>query len=465
MRLSLTPLFTALFAVFSMAAAPAASAQTPAVVVPINWSSFTVAYPSDANAVLQHEILKNTNKYAVTTWYQTAKKFADQTETHLNFGGIQEGSIRPSAAQAVALATSLKLGLYDPAHSGVSLEEAKEITLKLIRSLAYRHKANSEGGWGDHWQSALWARYAGTAAWMLWADLSPTDQEYVRKMIEHEANFLITFRTPYYRNSEGTVISKGDSKAEENSWRFTILQLATAMMPQRPNPDIWMQKCLELMISAYSRPSDLANTTVLHGRPAKDWLKGSNVEEDGTVINHNIIHPDYCAAVTQNVNAANLYSLAGRPTPQAALFNADIAYRAMADVKFASPPHLPPGGTVYIEGSSDIYYPQGNDWGTGRRMNYAAFDGMANAFGLDKLTKHPGDYWEALHALAVLKMQGRSKDGRNYLSNKEDSFTSREEAVSDAAARVCLSKWIIANKAFSLTNEGFKLQPPKGPNH
>jgi len=82
--------------------------------VPIPWASFTAAYPSDANAVLQHGILKNTNKYAVTTWYHTARKFADQTEPYLNFGGIQETSIRPSAAQAVALATTLQLGLYDP---------------------------------------------------------------------------------------------------------------------------------------------------------------------------------------------------------------------------------------------------------------------------------------------------------------------------------------------------------------
>jgi hypothetical protein len=47
-------------------------------------------------------ILLNANKYALTTWYNTARNF-----------------------------------------------DAQAMTLKLIGSLAYRHKVNTSGGWGN----------------------------------------------------------------------------------------------------------------------------------------------------------------------------------------------------------------------------------------------------------------------------------------------------------------------------
>lgn len=53
-------------------------------------------------------------------------------------------------------------------------------------------------------------------------------------MAVDEADRLIDYEVPYYRDANGNVVFKGDSKAEENSWNSTILVIAAAMMPEHP---------------------------------------------------------------------------------------------------------------------------------------------------------------------------------------------------------------------------------------
>jgi len=61
-------------------------------VAPFNPGSFTAGIPSDTDSTRIHAILKNTNKYALTTWWNT--KYAGQTGAYLNFGGTSEEDIR-----------------------------------------------------------------------------------------------------------------------------------------------------------------------------------------------------------------------------------------------------------------------------------------------------------------------------------------------------------------------------------
>lgn len=412
-------------------------------VAPIRWLRFRSGAPTDENTVRVREILLNANRYALTTWW-TQKAFARQKETYLLFGGTGEFHIRPAASEAFALAVSMNTGAYDPRKAGVPIAAAKERTLRLVRSLAYRHVANTPGGWGDHWQSALWASSAGTAGWLLWDELSATDREYLRRMVEHEADRFTEYGVPYYSTKSGTIVSPGDTKAEENAWNGRILQLATAMMPQHPRRELWQKKMIELMLSAFARPSDATSARQLHGRTLAEWLQGSNVGNDGSVVNHGRIHPDYFASVTDNIHGALLYTLAGLPTPQAALFNADTVYAALVHQPFA-------GKTIYREGSADVYYPEGTRWGTGRRMHFALLDTQARVFGFDRSLSKNGAYWEPLHAQAVLSMQQRSTDGRTYLKRAQDTYPGREEWVADLAAQAYLTKWLGSKGAYRIS--------------
>jgi hypothetical protein len=449
-------------ALLVLGALPASRAEASSTaVVPIAWSSFTAGNPTDANALRVLDILLNTNKYALSTWW-TNKGFAAQTGSYLTFGGVDEPNIRPPASEALALAISLKTGAYNATTTGVTQTNAMTIATRLTASLAYQHRINTTSGWGNGWQTAFWAYLAGTAGYLLWDDLSVTDREYVRKMVEYEANRFNSYTVPYYRNEAGTIISAGDTKAEENAWNSSLLQLATAMMPDHPNWSLWMNKNIELMISAYSRPSDTTSTRVLHGKTVADWLHGSNANEDGTVVNHSIIHPDYMNSITQLLNAPLLYTLAGKHTPEAALFNADIVYDSLVDLNFASPPYASPGGTIYIDGSANAYYPQGNDWGTKRRMHFAYMDAAASAFGFDTLASQKGNYWEPYHAQMVLDMQNRAghTDGHTYEATSEDTYAGREEWVAQFAGRDYLTKWIIKQNKYVLTNETYSAPSP-----
>jgi hypothetical protein len=442
---------------------PARPALAAESVAPIVWASLSAGAPSDADAQRLRAILRNTNRYALTTWWNTTKDFDAQTGAYLSFGGTSEQFIRPAAAEALALAISLQAGAYDSTATGVSASEARAIAVRLTTSLAYRHRATSSGGWGHAWQSALWAALTGLSGWLLWDDLSATHRNQITAMVISEANRFNNTPAPYFRDAGETIISPGDSKGEENSWNATLLQLATAMLPAHPNWHTWMDRNLEYMLSAYARPSDITSSTLVNGKALSEWLNGSNIEPDGMMINHDRIHPDYTATVTQNAHAALVYTLAGQPTPRAALYNADSVYAAVVDLNFVvgSNPYpsggaiLSPGGTIYRSGSGNIYYPQGNDWGTQRRMNFAGLDAFARAFGFDNLASTKASVWEPLHAQVVLDMQSRFSDGRTYGANSEDTYAGREEWVAMLAGRAYLAKWLAHQGTFSITDRSY----------
>lgn len=441
--------------------APAAHAQSSAA-VPIAWSSFTAGAPTDGDALRVKTILLNANKYALNTWYASAG-YAAQTGTYLTFGGTGETNIRPPSDQALSLAISISTNAYDAGVTGVTLTTAKARALKLITSLALAHKANTSGGWGDAWQSALWAHNAGMAGWMLWADMITTDREYVRKMVEYEANRFNSYIAPYYKDRTGASPDITDSKGEENAWNGMVMSLAVNMMPDHANMVKWKRKNVELMVSAFATPADVTSVTMVNGKPLWQWLNGSNLNSDYTMINHGIVHADYMCAIYNNMHAGLIYTLAGKATPMAALFNANRVYETLVEKYFAvgTTPYpvggaiRSPGGTMYTPGSDALFYPQGNDWGYGRRMNFAMLDASARHFGFDDLVANKGAYWEPLHAQKVLDMQNRFTDGHTYLSATEDSYVGRENWVAALAARSYLVKWVKTQGTFATTTADF----------
>jgi hypothetical protein len=436
-----------------MTTSPAVAHAASPLVTPIAWGAFTAGLPGGAEAQRAGAILLNTNRYAIRTWYG-AKGYSSATQqaaNYLNLGGIGEGSIRPPASEALALAVSLKTGVYNSTVTTVNTTEAHQKAAKLIRSLAHSHRVNLANGWGNAWQSALWATYAGTAGWLMYDSpyLSATDRQDIRQMVEYEANRFIGYRVPYYRDRAGVILTPGDSKAEENAWNAGLLVLATAMMPNHANYDAWNYKAYELMVSSFAAPRDLTNPAVINGTSAANWLHGTNAHNDGVVINHGRVHPDYMSTISL-VNFAGLVAgLAGKPVPDAAFFNSDLVFDALVDLPFTAGTSYPPGGaiaapggTIYIDGSSNIYYPQGNDWGTGRRMHFALSDIQARVFGFDTLASQNGNYWANLHAQVVLNMQNATPDRRTYTTAGQDTYSGREEWVAAQAAQTYLTYWL-----------------------
>ncbi|MDP4209144.1 MAG: hypothetical protein Q8928_10050 [Bacteroidota bacterium] len=462
---------TKILLLFFYASTVLVSAQSN--VVPIDWSKFKKAPPTDEASLILTQNILNANKYMLNTWWNQVKKFdtipADQ---YLNFGGIGEHNIRPCATEAECLAISLKLGVYRADYTGVSVKEATLRLTKLISSLAYRHKAVSEKGWGNVWQSALWTGSMGTAAWLMWPDLDANSQKMVQQVIEYEANRFNEYKVPYYKDRNGSIKFSGDTKCEENAWNSFVLDIATAMMPTHKNYSVWMNKNIELMLSAFAKPSDITKADIYHGKPLSEWLNGSNSFEDGTLVNHSRVHPEYIASGLFEFSPARIYPLAGKPVPKAGAFNVTESYSAFTQRKFIVGEILPdtkpnngrvlaPGGVIYskatseVNDPSDIYFPQGNDWGLLGRVNYVNADAVASAVAASKAVQKNANFWLTIHAQKVLNCQKRFDTGQTYKNASECNYMSREEASATQTARAYLVRWLYYQGAVRFSNEKY----------
>jgi len=445
--------------IFGLSVMTLSATNADNAVVPIDWSRFTARYPDDANAELQKTIAQNAVRYALNVWY--SKRFgaqpADEYYLDILLGPTNtEDKVRGSGSQALGIATLIKLGLYDADYIGVSEQTALDICLKITRSIAYCHKVNSTNGWGGGWQDDWWAAIAGKTAWLTWEHYAAGDQELIRKMVEWEANRRMIYTVPYYRKKDGTIVTPGDTKAEENAWNTTVLFLACAMMPNHENYDKWYIKGIELAISAYAHPKDVERETVINGKPLKEWLNGSNTEDNYMVINHNRVHPEYTCRTGLNLLNAAVLTLGGKPTPEGIFFNGDNIYRAITEVEFASPPYDAPGGTCYKPGIAEIYFPQGSDWGTNRYFTLGPWDAMNHAYGLDAGLAYDGAYWEKLHSGKVKELQDRFDDGHLF-ANAEESSEGTEQIVAYEAILAIWAKWAVLQKEFKITKEAPKI--------
>lgn len=372
-----------------------------------------------------------------------------------------EQAVRPLSHISWGVAVMIKTGIYSSEIAGISQAEATTRLELAIRGAAFTHLVNTASGkrWGDMWQSAYWSSETAEAAWLLWDKLSDETKLAVEEMLEHEANRFIDYAVPYYADKTGKVVRPGNTAAEENAWNSRVLVAAFCMMPKHPNKDNWYTKACELMISAYSRPSDLNNNTMIDGKPVKDWINGYNALEPGLVINHGRIHPDYMACVYFNCTTTLDCSLANVPVPQSAYFNLDVVYHALTAYKFTPGPSPwtdhqiePPGGTIYrrrADGTYDpaTYYPESADW-TNVSYDNMMLDLYAKLRGLDAGKDFDCTGWVCARMAEIIKLQNRpGHDGNIY--EKGDWLTdyrSTDATSFQAIAEAWMLWWLMQHK-------------------
>jgi len=451
----------------------------------IDWDRFSGEITPSAELKLSSQILANSVRWG-HHWLATAYEESpagDRFVVPIIEGTSHEHSIRPATSAAVGLAAAIRTGVADSSSTGVSKDELIRETTKLIKGVAAIHKTNG-GQWGNHWQSSLWASQLCRAGWMMWDDLDAEAREMVCRVCVYEADRHIKkdYRVPYW-NGKG-----GDSKAEENSWESVILHAAVAMMPKHPNVDKWKRVCSELQISAYARKSDMNRTEpILDGKSPKQWLRGYNVREDGIVINHNLVHPDYmtCIASSQ-MHGFSTFSLAGVPVPETTDFNFDLIYKTLIEKRFDRPPnwkpgekmYIPgkrrevqyreydqgsnekPGRTMYAPGRAEVYYPQGTDWSLLFLHIHYNMDIYAAVLKYDDKRAEMAKEWIRLRCEKILAMQSRHADGHMYAEGEFDRYPGREQMVLWKLGDSYLFLWLAARDA--LSEKANWLEPPGG---
>jgi hypothetical protein len=371
--------------------------------------------------------------------------------------GSDELAIRLPAMSALTVAIGLSTDAYDPTAVGRGRTAAVRYVDQLVRSIACSHVSVSPGGWGRGWETAHWAMLTGEAAWLVWDDLTPPTQADVTSMVVSEADRLTTQAVPYWGLPDGTILTPGDTRAEEDAWNAALLAFAAAVMPSAPHAALWRAKSAELAVASYSTQADDTSTTVVNGVPLDQRLQGFNVYPDGTVENHQRIHPDYASNVQLLWTSADFDRLAGQKVPVAMFHNAGLVYSAFSTVDYQAGATSPaggtygaPGGTVYEPGHSWIYYPQGDDWGTARRAHFVSLDAHALVYG----SYLGASGWAASSALAwhetgqmALVASSGSSDGRTYsvdpvIAAQQDTYPGREEYAAQNLATAWLALYV-----------------------
>ena len=350
-------------------------------------------------------------------------------------GANLESGIRRAANEAQAAAIMLTSSKWVKVN-GITNAQLTNFAKWQLRSIACSHRAVSAGGWGNNWQSALWASTAGQAAWLLWPQLTPQERSYVAAMVSAEADYVSARGPRYFRDRAGKESTPGDSKADEVSWDSTVAALALAMMPNHPHKDDWLRGLTELSIAAFARPSDLKSSQVINGVNLGASLPGTNANEDGTITNHGIVNPDYTQNILHLWWGASMLRQANQAAPEAMFLNADIIYRALAVLEFPSPPYAAPGGTSYKPGGQ-IYYPQKVSWGSRRPATFCGVDSFAAIY-TPKDTNAKQFLFD--HAADTRALQLRFTDGHIYLpGNAEEGYRWGKEEY--ALSQMALAWW------------------------
>ncbi len=343
-------------------------------------------------------------------------------------GGFLAGElpIRGQASALYATALALDTGYYSPAAVWVSNDEARRRTVAWTTGLAASY---ARDGWGCSWQSPLWVYYMGYGARRVWPSVPERTRQLVTSAVAAEADHLLLETPDHYRNAEGTVMHRGDSKSEEDAWRATLLLFAAREFPENPNAAAWENHGRLFLINAYAAPSQVGGID--------PRITGSNINPDGTVTNHGRIHPDYMIAQAEFIAKIKLVAADTRTVaPPETLNNLDRVWNGLCRVRFSAKRFKKPGGTIYRWGkkktqTAAMYYPQGTDWSVYRRFNAAQMD--VEVF--DASMDWRAYFWALQHLKYTIKQQNRYRD-RHVFSRGASAYPIDEQFAAATAAEI-----------------------------
>lgn len=388
---------------------------------------------------LMTEATLNAGKFAMS-WITTTYP---GTGTITDFGGLTETNIRIPANAAFTLAALSRRGKFDSSVIGASEAAARVQVVRLVTSLTAKHFANNGGtGWGGpqnigpgtagNQQYTLWAYLIGSAAWMVWDQISQAGRDAIIAMVVWEANRMRpaiwgASVIPYWKDRSGIEVAPGDSKSEETAWHAPVVILAMLMQPSHANYGEWWRSLINMGISYNAIPADLVDTVPVNGVIPATFLNGTNVNPDGTVVNHTRIHPNYMVSPASSLYGSFVFAWdANLALPIALTRHADLIYDALLNVDFkvgtfgpypypAGGRILSPGGTIYKwPGTAEIYYPQGTDHQLPRVEDKAIYDVCAYVYGWDRGQNPGAGYWAIQHLTRQLELQARFTTGQTY---------------------------------------------------
>ena len=417
---------TTLAAIVAVLVLSMAGVWTPAAYAKTRWSQRVELQGLAAQAA------NNSLKYLHTTWWNTTYAYhsvvvtktvdTEATETievaNPTAGfSAGEGPVRSQASALYATSLALRSKTYSAKAVGVGVGEANRRVIAWSNSLALSYERDH---WGGGWQSPLWVYYMAFGSRQVWGSLPVSTRARIGSAVAAEANGLLQWPPPYYRNPWGTVINHDDSKSEENAWDGLLLLLAARQFPDNPHASQWEDWGQWYCKTSYVTPNQVGSDP---------QIGGSNLNADGTVTNGGRpVNPDYMMTQAEFTAKSVLLSLQTKtPVCRGVFNNQALIWWALTKKKFPTPRYLAPGGTIYRTGAkgvvtANIYYPNGTGRSKVRKFNAAEMDVEVFASKFDKKSYD----WAKAHLLALLKQQRRHVDGKIF-SNGETKFPEDEQ--------------------------------------
>jgi hypothetical protein len=307
---------------------------------------------------------------------------------------------------------------------------------------------DSYPNWSGYWQTSLTTAKLGETAYILKDEIPLELYNGVKAIVEAEANILLNMQDGhvfndgyvfhlYWKNAQGVELVDGDSKSEEVGWYASCLGIAALMCTDSANHAQYKSKFVEWCVISQSIPDDINSDKVVSGYPLSN-LQGSNITNDGIVINHHIIHPNYMASINCVFFCIHAYVESKTPIPKACRFNMDVVSSGYLDYEFTSAKYLgvyqpiPPYGTIIKPADNNVYYPQGNDWGTELVEAEACY--LVYLYTMGITPKYDCSRSATILFERVCALQDRGKSGIIVINSTENRYDPQSMAQTNCAS-------------------------------
>ena len=307
---------------------------------------------------------------------------------------------------------------------------------------------DSYPNWSGYWQTSLTTAKLGETAYILKDEIPLELYNGVKAIVEAEANILLNMQDGhvfndgyvfhlYWKNAQGVELVDGDSKSEEVGWYASCLGMAALMCTDSANHAQYKSKFVEWCVISQSIPDDINSDKVVSGYPLSN-LQGSNITNDGIVINHHIIHPNYMASINCVFFCIHAYVESKTPIPKACRFNMDVVSSGYLDYEFTSAKYLgkyqpiPPYGTIIKPADNNVYYPQGNDWGTELVEAEATY--LVYCYTMGIRPKYDCSRSATILFERVCALQDRGKSGIIVINSTENRYDPASMAQTNCAS-------------------------------
>ena len=192
-----------------------------------------------------------------------------------------------------------------------------------------------------------------------------------------------------------------------------------------------------MCLSATSMRKDLQSTEYVDDIMVKDIIDGYNVNDDGTVTNHGLVHIDYIVSPIESF-AENyiIFKFHDQPVPECCTFNCDELYSSLVNIDIGTYDwrktfHHFYERDIFGNPTSKTNMPGENDWGSKRQANYYLADTFSSMTKCDAIcsNRYKASEWARRRLVTIYASINREETndmlGRIY-RNGEERFASGE---------------------------------------